>query len=335
MLTQQLTQLINQHQLDKEQAYQLVEDMLKEETPSEQIAACMALLNQQHDNIELLAGIALCMREHMLSVNTEQTVLDIVGTGGDGANTINVSTGSALLMAACGVPVAKHGNRAVSSQCGSADVLESLGLNLEQTAEQVSQSIHQYQFGFCFAPNFHPALLKLRTVRKKLGIPTVFNLMGPLLNPAQAKHLMIGVYQAELVPTFAKVLAQLPIKNALVFHSAGLDELSCAAPAHALLIKESVISELTIDCEDYDLPRCQLDELAGGDAAHNASLLLDVFAGADNAIANTLLLNAGVGLMLYGKANSIQAGIDLAKAVLKAGKVMELVERLKNPGETA
>ncbi len=328
MLTESLQKLTQQQPLSQLESKQLAQAMLAEQTPVEQIAAAMALLNLQQTNIDMLTGIATCMREYMTNVNTQNAVLDIVGTGGDGANTINISTGSALLLSACGVSVAKHGNRAVSSQCGSADVLEALSFKLDKKPKAVSESIAQHGFGFCFAPYFHPALLKLRTTRKTLGIPTIFNLMGPLLNPANAEYLMIGVYKAELIELFAKVLTQLPIKAALVFHSAGLDELSCAAPAEALLIKNQSIQPLLIDALNYGLPRCKLSELTGGNAQHNAQLLIEVFSGAENAIANTLILNAGVGLFLYGKSNNIKAGVDQARKILQSGKVLELIKKL-------
>jgi anthranilate phosphoribosyltransferase len=236
-------------------------------------------------------------------------VLDIVGTGGDCAGTVNISTGAALLAARCGIPVVKHGNRAVSSHCGSADVLEAMGFPIHLTAEGVQENLRRTGFAFCFAPDYHPAMKLVRPVRSALQMPTAFNLIGPLLNPAGLDHMQIGVYKPELVPIMAEVLFQLGTKKSLVYCGAGIDELSCIGATEALLVTDQGIEPLRIDPEELGLKRCTLADLQGGDAKTNAQLL----ASPTRAIRDTLILNAGVALFLYGPARTIQEGVQIAK----------------------
>lgn len=330
MLTQTLYSLQQGHYLTDRQSHDMLNNMLDRDCPPEQIAGCMILLNQQLDNSAMLTGIAQAMRSHMKSVTVKGPVMDVVGTGGDGADTVNISTGTALLLAACGVKVAKHGNRAVSSACGSADVLQSLGCSIEQSPQHITQAIQQHNFGFCYAPYFHQALQHLKAIRKSLAVPTVFNLMGPLLNPAGANYLMIGVHSEHLLQPFAQNLAHLPIAKALVFHSAGLDELTCAAPATAYRIEDKVIQPLTLDAQNVGLPRCELADLSGGDAVYNAQLIRQALAGEQSPIANTLVFNAAVGLQLYGVTGTIAEGVDYAQRVINQGQALQLLNQLTN-----
>lgn len=330
MLAQTIQSLQLGHYLTNRQSQDMLNNMLDRDCPSEQIAGCMILLNQQLDNSAMLTGIAQAMRSHMKSVTVAGSVMDVVGTGGDGADTVNISTGTALLLAACGVKVAKHGNRAVSSACGSADVLQNLGCSIEQSPQQIAQAIQVHGFGFCYAPYFHHALQHLKAIRRSLAVPTVFNLMGPLLNPAGADHLMIGVHSEHLLEPFAQTLAHLPISRALVFHSGGLDELSCAAAATAYRIEGKVIQPLTLDAQDVGLPRCSLSDLTGGDADYNAQLIRQALAGEHTAIAHTLMFNAGVGLHLYGVTGTIAEGVGYARHIINKGQALQLLSQLTN-----
>ncbi|OGT29691.1 MAG: anthranilate phosphoribosyltransferase [Gammaproteobacteria bacterium RIFCSPHIGHO2_12_FULL_35_23] len=331
ILTNLLQDITAGYRLNELDAYQMINTMLNT-TNTEQVAACLSLLNFQQDNIALLTGVVQALQAVMQKINTSFPIMDIVGTGGDLANTVNISTGSALLLASCNVKVAKHGNRAVSSACGSAEVLTALGIPIENTAISVAKSIADYNFGFCYAPLFHPSFQILRPIRKALGIPTIFNLIGPLLNPAQAEYLMIGVYKPHLLKIFAELLTMLPIKRALVFHSCGLDELTTAAPATAYLVENSTCSQLTLNAEDYGLKSYPLTALQGGTPEFNANLLYQALSGHHAAIAETLIFNAGVGLYLYGHVNSITKGIILAKEYLYNGSTLTLLTRLQTVG---
>jgi anthranilate phosphoribosyltransferase len=328
VLSKAIIKLQNQQPLSHQEAKQLFEDMLKDETAKEQIAAAMALLNLQKDNIELFTGILESMREHMLQVKVNAPLLDIVGTGGDHANTVNISTGAALVLASCGIKVAKHGNRAKTSKCGSADVLEELGISIDNPPEQVEQSIAENNFGFCLAPTYHPSWGKLAATRRALAVPCIFNFMGPLVNPAKAEYLMLGVADKTLVPLFAKILARLNIKKAIIFNSNGVDELTTASEANACIVEGNKYARMTINPSDFGLARCTLEELKGGDKAFNAQALKEAFSGKSGAIADTLALNAGVGIYLTGNAETIKEGIAIAQQAMQSGQVLKLLEKI-------
>ena len=294
-----------------------------------QTAAFLSLLRAKPETETEISAIVHFLRSQMISIPTSHATLDIVGTGGDCANTINISTGSALLAASCGIKVAKHGNRAVSSQTGSADVLEALGLNIELSAEKISQSIEQFGFGFCYFPNFHTTLLKLKPLRKQLGIPTTINFIGPLLNPTSAKHCILGVSDPTIAPILAKVLQKMGTKRSLVVHGFGLDEISCIGTTQALEITPTNIREFCIDPTELGLPLCTIDALRGGDAKINAKLLMDAFEGKKSAISNTLVLNAAVSLQLVGIEPSLNKAVQHASHCLYSGETLKLLNQLK------
>ncbi len=292
--------------LSREQCSDAICAMLDEPV---QMAAFLALLSVKGETIEEILGLVQAMRSQMQKVSLDEPVLDIVGTGGDQAGTVNISTGSALMAAQCGVRVVKHGNRSVSSQCGSADVLEALGYKIHQTPTELQESVRSTGFGFCFAPDYHPMMKKVRPVRETLKIPTAFNLIGPLLNPAGTEHLQIGVYKQELVPILAEVLFRLGTKRSLVYCGHGIDELSCIGPTHAILVTEKGLESLVIDPQKLGFAQCSLADLKGGDAKTNALLLKNP----PPKLRDTLLLNVGVALFLYGSVDSIAEGVDLAR----------------------
>jgi len=274
------------------------------EAKSAQVGAFLALYQAKGETLEEILGFIRVLKSVAKPLHLPYSVLDIVGTGGDGAGTINISTGSALLASRCGIPIIKHGNRAVSSNCGSADVLEALGFSFENPRA----SLEKTGFGFCFAPDFHPFLGKIREIRKELKFPTIFNLIGPLLNPAGTDHLMIGVYKKEYVPLIAEVLSRLGTKRSLVFHGYGLDELTCLGPTEALLVTQEGIEPLQIDPESLGLSLCTLSDLKGGDARENA-ISLGLALSGNSPLSDTLILNAAIALFLYGRVKDVKEGV--------------------------
>jgi anthranilate phosphoribosyltransferase len=320
-----LLTLLAQQDLDAVTCQQAVQEILSEEANDIQIGAFLALLRAKGETSLELATILTQLKQRMVQVVTSHKVLDIVGTGGDGANTINISTASAILAASCGVKIVKHGSQAVSSLAGSADVLQALGINIQQTPAQISASVNDIGIGFCFAPNFHPALQKLRHIRKQLGVPTTLNIIGPLLNPAHPAYTILGVYNAKLMQPIAQALQQAGIARALVVHGQGLDELSCMGPAKVVEVTADSIKEITIDPQALGLPQCQLTDLKGGTAAHNAQIIVDVFSNKNTAAAGTLILNAAAALYLYGIHSSLAEAIAHAGENLYSGNALTLL----------
>jgi anthranilate phosphoribosyltransferase len=304
---------------------QALDEMLDPTINPLQIAAFLVLLRAKQETADELSAIVNALRDKMIVVPTDHAVLDIVGTGGEGLNSVNISTGSALLAASCGVKIAKHGNRSVSSLTGSADVLEALGVNIQLTPEQISKSIAQIGIGFCYSPNFHPVAQALRHFRKELNVPTTFNILGPLLNPANAKHTVLGVLNEALLPIMADVLVQTGSGRSVVVHSRGLDEISCIGPTRIIEINGKEKLEYMIDPLDFGLSRCNITDLQGGNANVNARLLLDAFKGKGGPIADTLILNAAVALYLYGLSPSINEAVSYASNNLYSGAVLTLL----------
>jgi len=326
MLQTVIDKLVEQKNLTKQESAAVIQEILQYPF---QISAFLALMRAKGETTEEIAGIVETMRSFMHPVRCKTPVLDIVGTGGDGAHTVNISTGSAILAATCGVKIAKHGNRSVSSLCGAADVLEVLGIKIEVSPEEVAAAIEKVGIGFMFAPLFHPAMQQLALIRKGLKMRTVFNMIGPLLNPAGAEYQMIGVFRPEILELMASSLFQLGTKRSLVFHGTGLDELSCVGPAEAIEVTPQGMQRVVIDPQKLGLKRCNVEDLKGGDARHNADLLLRTFEGEQGAIADTLALNAGIALTLYGITTSFEEGIAFAQEKLKERACLKLLKEWK------
>ncbi len=329
MLRTCLEKLIDGSDLSIEESQTVIREILRDAHPY-QVAAFLALLRAKGETASELFGMALAMRERMIRVPIDYPTLDIVGTGGDGAHTINISTGASILAASCGVKIAKHGNRSVSSLCGSADVLEALGVNIHLAPEAIAERVDQTGFGFLYAPLFHPAMKKMREIRSKLGLRTAFHLLGPILNPAGAAYQMIGVSDPQFLHPVADVLLKLGTVRSFVFHGSGLDELSCVGAAHVLEVTPEGIQRLTLDPEALGLQRCSLEDLKGGTAQENAARLQSMFRGEKDAAAGTLILNAAAALHLYGIASSIEEGIATARENLNQGKAHALLEKLQH-----
>jgi anthranilate phosphoribosyltransferase len=329
MLGKMIEKLLKREDLSKEESALALLDMLAGANPH-QIAAFLLLIRAKGESVEELHGIVEVMRSRMVRVQAATAVLDIVGTGGDGAHTLNISTASAILAASCGVKIAKHGNRSVSSSAGSADVLEALGIALHQSPEQIGRSIEEIGIGFMFAPDFHPAFKQLKEIRKGLGTRTLFNMIGPLLNPAGAQHFMLGVCSRDFVEITASLLSRLNVGKSLVFHGCGLDELSCMGPSYVIEVLGEEKRELVIDPLHFGLKRCSLEDLRGQSAQYNAQKLLKTFAGEEGAFADTIALNAGFAAYLYGVTKTPEEGVELARAHLKEKKALHLLEQWRN-----
>lgn len=328
-LQNSLEQLMKRQNLDRTTIQEALHAMLDSDANPAQTAAFLALLRSKGETADELASMIAYLQQSMVPLSTHHKVLDIVGTGGDGAHTVNISTGSAILAASCGIKIVKHGNRAVSSLAGSADVLEALGLIIDLSPEKICANIDNVGIGFCFGPNFHPALRQLRTIRKQLHIPTSFNLLGALLNPARPSHHLLGVFDESLLLPVAHALKQMGTDRSLIVYGYGLDELSCIGPAKLIEVTQAYVKEYILDPKQFGLARCTITDLRGGDAKTNAQLLLTVFspksAKKHQAIGDTLILNAAVALYLYGLHSSIADAIEHARDNLLNGSALTLL----------
>ena len=331
MIQQALQRLLDGHDLTRDETREVMGEIMAGEATPAQIGGFLVALRAKGESADEIAGCAEAMRAHVLAVRPQRDdLVDTAGTGGDGARTINISTAAALVAAAAGAAVAKHGNRAVSSASGSADVLEALGFTLEQPPERIEQSIDELGFGFLFAPSHHPAMRHAAPVRKELATRTVFNVLGPLTNPAGARAQVVGVYSQQLVRTIAEVLATLGARRAFVVHGAGgIDELS---PAGANLVAEVVdgsVRERTLDPEEeLGVARCDVAELRGGTPAENAAAVRAVFAGEDGGRRSAILLNAAGAIAAAGHAADLREGLELARETVDSGAAAERLEQL-------
>ncbi len=325
MLTACLKKLIKRENLSYEDAFQALTAIITLKNPA-QISAFLVLMRAKGETAEEMTAFVQCMQQQQVNVNIDFPVLDIVGTGGDAVNTANISTAASILAASCGVPVLKHGNRAVSSQSGAADVLQALGLTLEKSPQQVAKSLIQHQIGFCFAPIFHPVLLALKPIRSELKVPTFFNLLGPLLNPGKAQYLILGVFSASLQDLMADIVLKLGVKRALIVHGNGLDELNCLGPCQVIEINEGQKHCYQIDALELGLPRCQLDDLIGGDAFYNAKLLQAIIENKKSHLANTVMLNAAAAVYIYGRAQTMKASLALVQENMANGNAKNTLE---------
>ena len=330
MIQEVLARLLDGHDMTRAEARSVMNEIMSGDATSAQIGGFLVALRLKGETADEIAGCAEGMRDHVLPVRPRATdLVDTAGTGGDGGKTFNISTAAALVAAAAGAHVAKHGNRSVSSQTGSADVLEALGFNLELPPVRIAESIDELGFGFMFAPTHHPAMKHAAPVRRELAARTVFNVLGPLTNPAGARAQVVGVYSPVLVQTLADVLARLGAHRAFVVHGAyGVDELSPAGSNLLCEVVEGTVRRREIDPLDLGVPRCEPDELRGGDPTENARHIRDVFDGADGGRRSAILLNAAGAIAAGGHARDLKEGLGLATEALDSGAAGTRLEEL-------
>jgi anthranilate phosphoribosyltransferase len=303
-----------------------MEELMDGAAPPTQVAALLAMLRVRGETPEELAAFARVMRARSLRVDAPDGAVDLCGTGADGAGTFNISTLAAFVVAGAGVPVAKHGNRAITSSCGSADLVEALGIPLDPGPEAVARRIREVGFGFIFAPAYHPAMKHAMPVRRELPMRTAFNLLGPISSPARVRRQLLGVAEASLMPLLAGALARLDTERALVVHSPdGLDELSLGGTNRALLVEGAAVTELAIDPRALGLGEADRHVLAGGDAQLNSAIGVSVLGGEPGPARDVVLLNAGAALFVAGRVVDVAEGLELAAESIDSGAAAERV----------
>ena len=334
MIKEAIEKIVMKEDLSYDEAYTVMSEIMKGETTSTQNAAFLAALSTKStkaETIDEISGCAAAMRELATPVpHLGMEVLEIVGTGGDrSSNTFNISTTAAFVIASAGVNVAKHGNRAASSQSGTADCQEALGVDIRQDPEKALDMLKRTGMCFFFAQQYHPAMKYVGPVRRELGFRTVFNILGPLTNPASPEYFLLGVYDEYLVEPVAKVLDKLGVKRALVVHGQDkLDEISASAPTTICELRDGYYRTSTIKPEDFGLERCQKSDVEGGTPEQNAQTTREILSGKQGHQRNAALLNAGAALYIGGKADSIKEGVKLAAELIDSGKALETLERL-------
>lgn len=327
MIQEATALLIDRKDLSYEQANAVINEIMNGETSQVQTAAFLAALSTKGETIEEITACAAAMRSHALPVRHDMEVLEIVGTGGDGAKSFNISTTASLVIAAAGVPVAKHGNRAASSKSGAADCLEALGVNIDLSPEKCEELLNKIGICFFFAQKYHTSMRYVGPVRKELGVRTVFNILGPLTNPAAATMQVLGVYSEDLVEPLAKVLYGLGVKRGMsVYGMDKLDEISMSAPTKICEFADGEYRTYTITPEDFGFRTCDKSELVGGTPQENAQITRDILDGVKGPKRDAVLLNAGAGLYVAGKAESFADGVKLAADLIDSGAAKKKLE---------
>jgi anthranilate phosphoribosyltransferase len=315
--------------LSREEAARGFHTMMSGEATPSQMGGLLMALRVRGETVDEITGAVTAMREKMLRVRAPADAIDVVGTGGDASGSFNISTCAALIVAGAGVPVAKHGNRALSSRSGAADVLAALGVNIELPVEDISRCIEQAGIGFMFAPAHHPAMKNVGPTRVELGTRTIFNLLGPLSNPAGVKRQMVGVFSRHWIEPLAQVLKNLGSESAWVVHgSDGLDEITTAGVTHVVALEEGEVRTFEIAPEDVDLARVKPEALRGGTANENAQILVAVLKGAKGPFRDVAILNAAAGLMVAGRAKDLRHAVALAQASVDSGEAHGRLQRL-------
>jgi anthranilate phosphoribosyltransferase len=341
VIVETIRKVVDGKDLTRDEAFAVMDTIMSGQATDAQIAAFLTALRMKGETVEELIGFARVMREKVSPVRTRARVptslsgtdremlVDTCGTGGDATGTFNVSTATAFVVAGAGIPVAKHGNRSVSSLCGSADVVEALGVRLDLSPERVGRCVDEVGIGFCYAPLLHKAMKFVMLARREIRIRTVFNILGPLTNPARATAQVIGVYDGALAEVMAEVLKELGTARAFVVHGEdGLDELSTTGPSRVAELRDGQIRCYTVQPEDFGLPRARLTDLRGGSATDNAEIIRRVLAGERSPKRDIVVLNAAAAIAAGGKAVDIAAGVSVAGQAIDSGAARDKLARL-------
>ena len=332
MIKEAIVKIVSKEDLSYDEAYTVMNEIMSGNTTPTQNAAFLAALSTKSakaETIDEIAGCAAAMRDNATKVDTDMDIFEIVGTGGDNAHSFNISTTSALVAAAGGMKVAKHGNRAASSLCGTADCLEALGVNIQQSPKRCVELLNEAGMCFFFAQKYHSSMKYVGAIRKELGFRTVFNILGPLTNPGSPKMQLLGVYDEYLVEPLAQVLINLGVKRGMVVYGKDkLDEISLSAPTAVCEFKDGWFKTYTIAPEDFGFERCTKDDLKGGTPQDNAKITREILGGAKGHKRNAVLMNAGAALYIGGKADSLNDGIALAAEIIDSGKALETLSKL-------
>ena len=332
MIKEAIEKIVSKQDLTYDEAYTVMNEIMSGETSQTQNAAFLAALSTKSARAETsdeIAGCAAAMRDHALKVTTDLPIFEIVGTGGDGAHSFNISTTSALVAAAGGMKVAKHGNRAASSQCGTADCLEALGVNIQQSPERCVELLNEVGMCFFFAQKYHTSMKYVGAIRKELGFRTVFNILGPLTNPGSPKMQLLGVYDEYLVEPLAQVLISLGVRRGMVVYGMDkLDEISLSSETRVCEFKDGWFRSYTVSPEDFGLKRCQKSDLTGGSPQENAAITRAILSGEKGHKRNAVLMNAGAALYIGGVADTWALGIEKAAELIDSGAASAVLDRL-------
>lgn len=330
MIREAIATLADGEALEGGQAYEAFQEIMSGETSEAQIAAFITALRIRGESAEVISGCARAMREKFVYVDPHaEDAIDIVGTGGDGAHTFNISTASAIVAAARGITVAKHGNRSVSSKCGSADVFKALGVDISIVPAQMELCLARIGIAFLFAPALHPAMKYAIGPRREIGIRTVFNILGPLCNPSKTRCGLMGVYSEELLPVMAEAAMKLGAKHLLVVHARdGLDEITTTDKTLVCEIKDGAMERYELDPIEFDIARSKTEQIRGGEPEENADIVRKVLSGEQGPRRDIVELNAGAAIYTAGRAESIAGGIELAKAAIESGAAMDKLRDL-------
>ncbi len=331
MIREAIAKIVDGGSLTAEEATAVMGEIMDGHATPAQIGALVTALRMKGETPEEIAGFAVAMRERAHRIEPKVPVfVDVVGTGGDGSGTFNISTVAAFVVAGSGVPVAKHNNRAVSSRCGSADLLEALGVPADVEPDHARRAIEEVGIGFLFAPRFHPAMRHAAGPRREIGIRTVFNVLGPLTNPAGARHQVVGVYHASLVEPIARVLQQLGARHAFVVHGDGMDELAPSGPSHVAEVRGGQVRTFELRPEDAGLPCHPTQAVRGGEASQNARLALSVLRGERGAHRDVVLLNAAAALVAAGACSDLREAAERAAESIDRGAALGKLEQLRH-----
>lgn len=328
MIKEAILKVSNHEDLTYNEAYRTMDEIMSGKASEVQMSAYLTAMSMKGETIEEITASAKAMRDHCIRLLNDEEVLEIVGTGGDGSNTFNISTTSSIVISAAGVPVAKHGNRSASSKCGAADVLEELGVNIYIDPEKSLKCLKEINLCFLFAQNYHLSMKYVAGVRKELSIRTIFNILGPLTSPAGASMEVLGVYEKELIEPLTDVLNNLGVKSAMVVYGLdGMDEISVSDKTAVCELKDGKTTTYEISPDYFDMETASKEDLVGGGPKENAQITLSILNGEKGPKRNAVLLNSAAGLYVAGKVKSLKEGVKLAEEIIDSGKALKQLEK--------